>query len=89
MHGNRWEWTAGVCSTSTVGKDARYYDLYNISQTSAKVGDALGLDTYTTNPGCSGWHGASNAYWINLVEYGFIRGGDGIFSFSGRRYQLE
>ena len=22
--GNRWEWTAGVCSAATVGKDARY-----------------------------------------------------------------
>ena len=49
--GNRYEWTAGVNNASTVGKDARYYDLYTGSQTSAKVGDALGLDTYTTNPG--------------------------------------
>ena len=65
--GNRWEWTAGVCADSTVGKDARYYDLYKISdQTSAKVGDALGLDTYTTNPGCSGWHGASSAWLARL-----------------------
>ena len=83
--GNRWEWTAGVySSTSTVGKDARYYDLYTINaQTSAKVGDALGLDTYTTNPGCSGWHGASSANWLNATSYGFRRGSGGMFSFHG------
>ena len=82
--GNRWEWTAGVCSASTVGKDARYYDLYKVNdQTSAKVGDALGLDTYTTNPGCSGWHGAGNASWLSNTAYGFRRGGSGMFSFYG------
>ena len=83
--GTRWEWTAGVCSAATVGKDARYYDLYGSNQTSAKVGDALGLDTYTTNPGCSGWHGGY-ANWLNTTEYGFVRGGiynsgSGMFSF--------
>ena len=82
--GNRWEWTAGVGSAATVGKDARYYDLYKVSdQTSAKVGDALGLDTYTTNPGCSGWHGASDAYWLSGADRGFIRGDGGMFSFRG------
>ena len=82
--GNRWEWTAGVCSASTVGKDARYYDLYKINdQTSAKVGDALGKDTYTTNPGCSGWHGANNSGWLNSETRGFIRGYGGVFSFRG------
>ena len=81
--GNRWEWTAGVCSAATVGKDARYYDLYKINdQTSAKVGDALGLDTYTTNPGCSGWHGGY-ANWLNNTICGFRRGSGGMFSFSG------
>ena len=82
--GNRWEWTAGVCADSTVGKDARYYDLYKISdRTSAKVGDALGLDTYTTNPGCSGWHGATDDYWLSGADRGFIRGDGGMFSFRG------
>ena len=82
--GTRWEWTAGVCDATTVGKNARYYDLYKINdQTSAKVGDALGLDTYTTNPGCSGWHGATNAGWLNVSGYGFSRGGNGMFSFYG------
>ena len=81
--GTRWEWTAGVCSATTVGKDARYYDLYKISdQTSAKVGDALGLDTYTTNPGCSGWHGASHHVWFSDTSYGFGRGSGGMFSFA-------
>ena len=80
--GNRWEWTAGVCADSTVGKDARYYDLYTTNQTSAKVGDALGLDTYTTNPGCSGWHGGY-ANWLNNTICGFRRGSGGMFSFSG------
>ena len=81
--GNRWEWTAGVCSASTVGKDARYYDLYKVNdQTSAKVGDALGLDTYTTNPGCSGWHSASSHDWLSSTSDGFVRGGGGMFSFN-------
>lgn len=85
--GNRWEWTAGVRRASTVGKDARYYDLYTINnQASAKVGDALGLDTYTTNPGCSGWHGASSAVWLNGENPGFLRGNGGMFSFNGSSY---
>ena len=82
--GTRYEWTAGVCDATTVGKNARYYDLYKINdQTSAKVGDALGLDTYTTNPGCSGWHGASYLSWLSDARYGFCRGGYEMFSFSG------
>ena len=83
--GTRDEWTAGVCEASTVRKDARYYDLYTINnQTSAKVGDALGLDTYTNNPGCAGWHGASFSItqsWINSEKRGFVRGLNGIFFF--------
>ena len=79
--GNRYEWTAGVCSAAIVGKDARYYDLYTTNQTSAKVGDALGRDTYTTNPGCSGWHGGG-AGWILYTSTGFARGNGGMFSFN-------
>ena len=80
--GTRYEWIAGVCDASTVGKNARYYDLYKINdQTSAKVGDALGLDTYTTNPGCSGWHGASKRNWLGYTYNGFLRGDGGMFSF--------
>ena len=80
--GNRWEWTAGVCSASTVRKNARYYDLYTTSNTSAKVGDALGTDS-TPNKGCTGWHGASGAYWLNSAAFGFRRGNNGVFSFDG------
>ena len=80
--GNRWEGTAGVCSASTVRKNARYYDLYTTSNTSAKVGDALGTDS-TPNKGCADWHGASNARWLNNTAYGFIRGYNGVFSFDG------
>lgn len=88
--GTRWEWTAGVCSAATVGKDARYYDLYKINdQTSAKVGDVLGLDTYTTNPGCSGWHGASVRNWLNSASYGFIRGSGGMFSFGNNTWTSD
>ena len=79
--GDRWEWTAGVCSASTVGKNARYYDLYTASNTSAKVGDALGLDS-TPNKGCAGWHGTSYSSWLNSTNGGFARGGSGVFSFN-------
>lgn len=86
--GDRREWTAGICDingTVGTGINGRYYDKYTSkAQTSAKIGDALGLDTYTTNPGCSGWHGTSVAYWLNDTNCGFIRGGDGMFSFDGR-----
>lgn len=71
--GNRWEWTAGVCSTKYVGKNARYYDLYTTNQTSAKVGDALGLDTYINNPGCSGWHGRVTKEWLANDDHMFGR----------------
>ena len=37
-------------------------------------------------PGCSGWHGAGNAYWINSEAHGFVRGSDGVFSFYGDAY---
>ena len=79
--GDRWEWTAGVCAASTVGKNARYYDLYTTSNTSAKVGDALGTAD-TPNKGCSGWHDTSYSNWLSGASYGFMRGGDGVFSFN-------
>ena len=80
--GDRWEWTAGVCSASTVGKNARYYDLYTTSNTSAKVGDALGTDS-TPNKGCAGWHGTSYANWFFNTACGFVRGRNGVFAFYG------
>lgn len=80
--GDRWEWTAGGGSTSTTGRNARYYDLYTTSNTSAKVGDALGTAD-TTNKGCDGWHGYSDSDWIYAAINGFYRGGSGVFSFLG------
>ena len=74
-----YEWTAGVAAANTVGKNARYYDLYTTSNSSAKVGDALGTAT-ATNPGCAGWHGASNSGWVSGTN-GFVRGYGGVFSF--------
>ena len=80
--GDRDEWTAGVCSGSTVGKNKRYYDLYSMSNTSAKVGDALGT-AETENKGCAGWHGSEDFLWFQRTNYAFRRGINGIFSFYG------
>ena len=83
-----WEWTAGGYKSAPVfsGKNARYYDSYEASNTSAKVGDALGTKD-TTNPGCAGWHQASSSGWVSTGTSsggsGFVRGYGGIFSFSG------
>ncbi len=79
--GTRMEWTAGVRLASTVKKNARYYDLYESTNASAKVGDALGTDT-TTNKGCAGWHDTSNT-WFYDTNSAFARGGSGVFSFNG------
>ena len=80
----KWEWTAGSAGAGIPsGADARYYDLYTTSATSAKVGDALGSST-ATNPGAAGWHGASNSAWLDDAGgSGFVRGNGGIFSFNG------
>ena len=80
--GTRWDWTAGVMSATTVGKNARYYDLYNSTNASAKVGDALGTAD-TPNKGCAGWHGTTNTGWLYAADRGFGRGGSGVFSFHG------
>ena len=77
---SNYEWTAGVGASNTVGKNARYYDLYTTSNSSAKVGDALGTAS-ATNPGCAGWHGAGYSSWISSTDCGFRRGQGGIFSF--------
>ncbi len=75
-----WEWTVGVIKANAVEKNARYYDLYDITNTSAKVGDALGT-VDTPNKGCAGWHGSSSS-WPKATEAGFFRGYRNIFSFS-------
>lgn len=47
---SNWEWTAGETNEAVFsGVDGRYYDSYTTSNTSAKVGDALGTSS-TTNP---------------------------------------
>ncbi|MCI9177785.1 MAG: hypothetical protein HFJ28_04335 [Clostridia bacterium] len=87
---SNWEWTAGGHKGAPVfsGKNARYYDAYEASNTSAKAGDALGTAT-TANPGCAGWHQAYQSNWVGIfTNYGgdgFYRGEYGIFSFSNSR----
>ena len=34
-------------------------------------------------PSCAGWHGTTNTSWLYDTARGFIRGGSGVFSFSG------
>ena len=83
----KWEWTAGVCNANQIGfskkYNARYYDLYKENDaSSAKAGDALG-NSSVTNPGCAGWHRASNSIWFSWSYSALPRGNGGIFSFNG------
>lgn len=78
-----YEWTAGGARGSIFsGINSRYYDTYETSNASAKIGDALGNDS-TTNPGCAGWHSASDLRWLSPTLIYFLRGYGGIFSFDG------
>ena len=83
--GTDWEYVAGGYNGNIFkGVNAKYYDAYNTSITSAKVGDALGSST-ETNPGCYSWHSATNYNWVNLYTTGscyFGRGLGGLFSYS-------
>ncbi len=74
-----YEWTAGGGSSFISGVNKKYLDIYTTSNTSAKVGDALGTAT-ASNPGCAGWHQASYSSWLYDGNYGFPRGDGGIFS---------
>lgn len=79
--GSNWEWVAGGLSGSIFsGVNSRYFDTYSGSQASARIGDALGSAS-TTNPGCAGWHSASDSYWVNSSNPYFNRGDGGLFSF--------
>ena len=79
--GNNWEWVAGGLSGSIFsGVNSRYFDTYSGSQTSARIGDALGSAS-TTNPGCAGWHLASSSGWVFSSYPYFVRGNGGLFSF--------
>ncbi len=53
--------------------DPRYYDLYDDSKNSAKLGDA----TAKTDV----WHGGMSGLWVSSRYPGFGRGGNGTFSF--------
>lgn len=72
--GNNWELNAGGLQGRIFGGvNAKYYDVYTVSSSSAKVGDAFG---------CSGWHSASDSEWISDSYPWFKREGEGLFSFS-------
>ena len=80
--GANWEWVAGGLQGSIFGGvNSKYYDSYTGAQESAKVGDALGTSG-TTNPGCAGWHSASNTGWVRGSNPYFLRGYGGLFSFN-------
>lgn len=78
LNTGNWEWTAGGLGFS--GTNPRYFDTYSGSNTSARIGDALGTSSMT-NPGCAGWHSASDSRWVNGNGPYFLRGNGGIFSF--------
>lgn len=64
------------------GIDSRYYDTYgNGAPSTARRGDGLGTGS-TTNPGCNGWHSATQNYWVNNSHPLFERGEGGLFSFN-------
>lgn len=79
---SNWEWNAGGLEGYIFsGVSSKYYNTYTGSNTSARVGDALGSNS-TSNPGCAGWHSADGSDWCGS-RYGpyFGRGCGGIFSF--------
>lgn len=85
FNGTDWEYVAGGYDGNIFkGVNAKYYDAYNTSITSAKAGDALGSST-ETNPGCARWHSATMSSWVhsdtNYYRY-FGRGLGGLFSYS-------
>ena len=78
----KWEWTAGGLQGGIFkGVNRRYFDTYTNNRSSARAGDALGTST-TPNPGTAEWHSASSSDWVCSDGPYFVRGGDGIFSFS-------
>lgn len=82
LNTSNWEWVAGgVQGNIFSGTNGRYYDTYTTSQTSARVGDALGNST-TSNPGCTSWHSAPKFVWFRSGRFYLLRGLGGVFSFS-------
>lgn len=83
-----WEWTAGGWEDYIFpGVDSKYYNAYTTSNTSSKIGDALGSST-TTNPGCMGWHGAQykDMPASNSDPY-MMRGSGSIFSYTNYTFK--
>ena len=77
--GTNWEWVAGGgAGNPASGMNARYYDKYGGDSSTAKAGDALG-NYNSANPGCAGWHSASDSKWAARDYFG--RGYGGLFSF--------
>ena len=37
-------------------------------------------------PSCAGWHGAGNANWVSSAYPGFVRGNNGVFSFTNNNW---
>ena len=70
--GTTWEWNAGGLQGYIFrGVNAKYYDSYTGSSSSAKVGDAIG---------CRGWHSASTSNWVTENNPYFARDNGGLFS---------
>ena len=84
-----WEYVAGGYNENIFkGVNAKYYDAYTNSTTSAKAGDALGSRT-GTNPGCNRWHSATRNNWVfssTVYNPYFGRGLGGLFSYSCGKY---
>ena len=84
-----WEYVAGGYNENIFkGVNAKYYDAYTNSTTSAKAGDALGSST-GTNPGCNRWHSATRNTWVfssTVYNPYFGRGLGGLFSYSCGKY---
>lgn len=84
FNGTDWEYVAGGYDGNIFkGVNAKYYDAYNTSRTSAKAGDALGSST-ETNPGCYRWHSATRGNWVlsSTDNYRYFgRGLGGLFSY--------
>ncbi len=71
----QYEWTAGGGSDFLRSIAPRYINRYSIAEGSARSGDAT---VETKN-----WMGSSNANWLYGSGYGFNRGYNGAFSYSG------
>lgn len=80
-----WEFSAGgLQGYAFPGIDARYYNTYTTSISSARVGDSLG-NASVANPGCYGWHSAPYAIWL-ASNYYYVHSPGSIFTYSYANY---